>query len=199
MKTEIEVKFLSLSHDEVRKRLLEIGATCVHPMRLMKRAIIDFTNHRLVQGESNAYVRVRDEGDKVTLTYKQFNSLSVDGAQEIETTVGSFEDAIAIFIAIGLEVMSFQESKRETWEYKGYEIVLDEWPWLNPYIEIEGMSEDGLKLIATELGLQWDKAAFGDVMVAYRAQYPHLKVGESVSGLKEVRFNTPAPQFLISA
>jgi adenylate cyclase class 2 len=197
MKTEIEVKFLSLNHDDIKRKLQKLGAVCLYSMREMKRAIIDFPDHRLVRGNSNAYVRVRDEGDKVTLTYKQFNSLSVDGAQEIETSVSSFDDTVGIFVAIGLEVMSVQESKRETWEYKGYEIVLDEWPWLDPYIEIEGESEEGLRSISKELELDWDKAVFGDVMVAYRAQYPHLQVGESVSGLKEVRFNTPLPQFLV--
>ena len=196
MKNEIEVKFLSLDHDDIRNKLTQIGAKCLRPMRLMKRAIIDFTDRRLQQAESNSYVRVRDEGDKVTLTFKQFNSLTVDGAQEIETIVDSFENTVSIFVAMGLEVVSLQESKRETWEYKDYEIVLDEWPWLDPYIEIEGEAEDGLKTVATELGLNWANAVFGDVMVAYRAQYPHLKVHETVGNLKEVKFNAPPPQFL---
>lgn len=196
MKTEIEVKFLSVDHSVIRNSLTSIGATCTQPMRLMRRAIIDFPDRRLQKGESNSYVRVRDEGDKVTLTYKVFDSLSVDGAREIETTVGSFEDCIGILKAFGVEVSSFQESKRETWMYGDCEIVLDEWPWLEQYIEIEGDSEDVLRTVASKLNLDWSKAAFGDVMVAYRAQYPLLGPNETVGNLKEVRFDAPPPAFL---
>ncbi|MDB5179303.1 MAG: uncharacterized protein JWN01_1246 [Patescibacteria group bacterium] len=196
MKTEIEAKFLNVDHDQIRGRLRAVGAVCVTPMRLMKRAIIDFPDRRLQNGPFNSYVRVRDEGGKITLTYKKFESLSVDGAKEIETTVGSFEDTIAVFTAIGLEVGSLQESKRETWKYQGCDIELDEWPWLKPYLEIEGSSEEELKNTARALGLDWSDAAFGDVMVAYRAQYPHLRVGETVGNLAEVKFNTPLPEFL---
>lgn len=196
MKTEIEVKFHSLDHNDIRARLVRLGATCTQPMRLMKRAIIDFPDRRLQKGESNSYVRVRDEGDKVTLTFKRFDSLSVDGAKEIETVVGSFEDAISIFVAMGLEVTSLQESKRETWIYKECEIVLDEWPWLDPYIEIEGESESVLRDISRDLELNWSVAIFGDVMSVYRIQYPHLKLSETVGNLKEVRFDSPLPDFL---
>lgn len=196
MKDEIEAKFLSVDHGEIREKLRTLGASCVQPMRLMKRAIVDFPDLRLQQGERNSYVRVRDEGNKVTLTYKQFNSLAVDGAKEIETTVGSFDDTIGIFVAMGLEVVSLQESRRETWTYKGCEIVLDEWPWLKPYIEIEGASIEDLKSVSAELELDWKDAVFGDVMVAYRAEYPHLQPSETVGSLKEVRFNDPPPDFL---
>ena len=196
MKDEIEAKFLSLNHEVIRNKLQTVGGTCEQPMRLMRRAIVDFPDRRLQQGEKNSYVRVRDEGNKVTLTFKQFNSLTVDGAQEIETSVGSFEDTVSIFTAMGLEVVSFQESKRETWVYKNCEIVLDEWPWLEPYIEIEGGSIEELKSVSVDLGLDWSSAVFGDVMVAYRAQYPHLASNETVGNLKEVRFNTPPPEFL---
>ncbi len=194
MKIETEVKFLKQNHETIRAALIALGATCVQPMRLMKRAIIDFPDRRLQTGELNSYIRVRDEGDKVTLTYKQFNSLSVDGAREIETSVDSFDDAVHIFTSIGLEVVSLQESKRETWKYNESEIVLDEWPWLDPYIEIEGESEEALKSMSNQLGLDWSDAVFGDVMVAYRVQYPQLTEKDTVGSLKEVRFDAPLSQ-----
>lgn len=194
MKTETEVKFLNQNHETIRAVLSALGATCMQQMRLMKRAIIDFPDRRLQTGEVNSFMRVRDEGDRVMLTYKQFNSLSVDGAREIETSVGSFDDAVHIFTSIGLEVVSLQESKRETWEYGEFEIVLDEWPWLEPYIEIEGESEEALRTMSNQLGLDWGDAVFGDVMVAYRAQYPQLTEKDTVGSIKEVRFGAPLPQ-----
>jgi adenylate cyclase class 2 len=117
----------------------------------MNRAIINYSDRRLEEAPSNAFIRVRSEGDKVTLTFKLFNALSVDSAKELETEVGSFETTVAIFTAIGLEETSRQESKRESWQYQECQIELDEWPWLNPYIEIEGPSDTAIKGVAKSL------------------------------------------------
>ena len=192
MKTEFEAKFVQLNHDNIRKQLNEIGATLQHPMRLMRRAIIENNELR----EKDAFLRVRDEGDKVTLTYKQFNNLSVDGAKEHEIVVSDFNETISLLAAAGLPHRSMQESKRETWTYNNAEIVLDEWPWLDPYIEIEADSEESVKQVANLLGLDWTKAVFGDVMTAYRAQYPHLTHQDTVGNLPSVCFADPLPDFL---
>ena len=194
MKTEIEAKFVNIDHDDIRAKLTAIGATLEQPMRLMKRVTIDSTQLKA----KDAFVRIRDQGDKVTLTYKQFDELSVTGAKEIEVTVSSFEDTVSLFSAAGLPHGSYQETKRETWNIDSTEIVLDVWPWLNPYIEIEGASEEIIKDVATQLGLNWADAVFGDVMAAYRVQYPHLGIHDTVGNLPEVKFGEPLPEFLIS-
>ena len=194
MKSEIEVKFLNVDFDQVRAKLRELGGECEQPMRLMKRVTIE--TPELLQKKS--YVRVRDEGDKVTLTYKQFDSLSVNGAKEIEVTVSNFNDTVALLAAAGLPHASFQESKRETWKVGGVEVVLDEWPWLHPYIEIEGESEEALKDVAARLGFDWKDATFGGVTIAYREQYPHLDPGDnnSVGRIAEIKFGDPVPDLL---
>ena len=196
MNTEIEAKFLHVNRDEIRTRLRDVGFECVTPMRLMRRAIIDYADRRLQVGTPNSYIRVRDEGDKVTLTYKQFASLSIDGAQEIEVVTSSFEDTIKIFTQVGLEVVSLQESKRETWKSNTCEVVLDEWPWLDPYIEIEAATETEVRDVASKLGLDWSVAKFGDVMVAYRDQYPYLNETQTVGKVPEVLFDSPLPDLL---
>ena len=197
MKQEIEVKFLSVNIDDVRHRLKDAGAVCTHPMRLMRRAIIDYPDTRL-QHEKDAYIRVRDEGDKVTLTYKQFTSLELGGALELETVVTDFETTIKIFEAVGLTTKSFQESKRETWELDGTEVVVDEWPWLDPYIEIEADDKTSIELAASKLGFDWSHAVFGDVMVAYRAQYPSLKDNYGIGNVSQVRFDAEIPAIFLS-
>ncbi len=196
MNTEVEAKFLHVDHEEIRNKLSVLGALCVVPMRLMRRAIIDYPDRRLQTGQPNAYIRVRDEGDKITLTYKQFDFLSVDGAKEIEVTVSSFEDTVKVFTSVGLEVVSIQESKRETWKLNDCEVVLDEWPWLDPYIEIEATSESEIIEVATKLDLGWSHAVFGDVMVAYRDQYPYLTETQTVGKVSQVLFDSPFPDLL---
>jgi adenylate cyclase class 2 len=192
MNTEIEVKFVNIDHDAIRIGLKSIGAVLEQPMRLMKRVTIDSDDMR----PKNAFLRVRDQGDKVTLTYKQFDELSLNGAKEIEITVDDFEETIKLLAAAGLPYGSLQETKRETWRLGSTEIVLDIWPWLNPYIEIEGASEQDVKSVAEQLGLDWSKAVFGDVMEAYRIQYPHIGPNDTVGKIPEVKFGNPLPDFL---
>jgi adenylate cyclase class 2 len=193
MQPEIEVKFLNLKHDEVRATLRDLGAELEHPMRLMRRVLFDYSDKRLQKTERGR-LRVRDEGDKVTVTYKS----KVDNgySDELETTVGSFEKMTELFTTIGLEAYSFQESKRETWKYHDVEIVLDEWPWLETYIEIEGQSEAAIQNCTKLLGLDWNVAVYGSVDSAYRRQYPKLADSESIGDLPEVRFGEPLPEWL---
>lgn len=194
MKNEIEAKFVNVSINDIRSKLEKIGAILTQPMRDMKRVTIDTPDLK----KKDAFVRIRNEGDKTTITYKQFNSLTIDGVKEIEVTVSSFDDAVALFKEAGLAYGSIQESRRETWKLGEVEIVIDEWPWLNPYIEIEGPSEALVMSTSEKLGLNWSDAVFGDVMVAYRVQYPHLGLNDTVGNLAEVRFNDPLPELLKS-
>ncbi len=192
MDSEIEAKFLDIDHDEIRDKLKILGADCEQPIRLMRRVTIDTPDMK----SKNAFLRVRDEGHRVTMTYKQFDELSVDGTKEIEVTVSDFDKTVQLLATVGLPYGSFQESKRETWRYGDVEIVLDEWPWLKPYIEIEGRSESILREVAIELDLNWDDAVFGDVMAAYRVQYPHLSEHGTVGNIPVVAFGDPLPDLL---
>lgn len=192
MKTEYEAKFLNVDIEGIRQRLRQTGATLEKPMRLMRRVTIDSSEMK----QKNAFVRVRDEGDRVTITYKQFDALSADGAKEHEVVVDAFEEAISLFAAAGLPHGSFQESKRETWKFEDVEIMIDEWPWLSPYIEVESTSIEKVKDFSERLGFGWGDAVFGDVMAAYRAQYPHLKETDTVGNIPEVRFGDPLPELL---
>jgi adenylate cyclase class 2 len=188
MKTEIEVKFVKIAIDEIREKLTGVGAQLEHPMRLMRRQVF-----YLVDRDKDAYLRVRDEGNKVTITYKQFDAIAIDGAKEVEVEVSDFQDAIAIVRHSGLEPKSYQETRRETWKLNGVEVVIDEWPWLEPFIEIEGESEAEVRQAAATLGLSWDDAVFGAATEAYRQSYSNLAKDFIMDDLPEIRFDLPLP------
>lgn len=189
MKTEIEVKFLNADPDVLRTKLQSIGAIMEQPMRQMRRQVF-----YLVDRSKDAYLRVRDEGDKVTMTYKQFDGNNgLHSAQEVEVAVSRFDDAITIVQEAGLEPKSYQETRRETWKIGTTEIVIDEWPWLKPFIEIEGDSEADVREVAAKLGYDWDaEAVFGPVTQAYRAAYD-MPEGFIADKLPEIRFDAPLP------
>ncbi len=189
MQTEIEVKFLGVAIDEIREKLKVIGAELEQPMRTMRRQVFYLTDR-----SKDAYLRVRDEGDKATMTYKQFDDGGLHGAKEAEVVVSNFEDAITIVTEAGLVPKSYQETRRETWKFGTTEIVIDEWPWIQPFIEIEGKSEADVRDVAAKLGYEWDKdAVFGPVTQAYRAEYD-MPEGYIADNVAEIRFGAPPPE-----
>lgn len=195
MQAEIEVKFLNVDHDKIRATLRELGAHLEQPMRLMRRTIFDFDDGRLDKTE--AHFRVRDEGDKVTMTFKRLESPgTADGAKEIETTVGDYDTAVRLFRELGFYVKAQQESKRETWKINDCEVVLDLWPWVKPYLEIEGPSEQAIRNVAAKLGFDWDRdARFGSVTGVYRAEYA-IPEEVSIAVIPVIAFNDPLPEYL---
>ena len=189
MKTEIEVKFVDVDIEDIRTRLREAGATLEQPMRLMRRALID--NEAL--DARHAFLRIRDEGDRTTMTFKQFDENSLTGAKELAIDISNFDTALQILKQFELRHRTLQESRRETWRYKDVEVVIDEWPWINPYIEIEGETEDSVKQAADILGFDWNAAMFGSVDVIYQRDYPHMTI-RGVIDVTEVRFSDDVPK-----
>ena len=164
-------------------------------MRDFKRIIFDYPDLRFQKGSESIRFRVRDEGDKVALNFKQ--RLGDDKYDdEIEVVVDSFDNTVALVEAIGLKVHSYQESRRESWSLDGCEVVLDEWPWLEPYIEIEGPSESAIRGTAEKLGFDWDDAKHGSIDTAYRAQYKKMTMSDSIGYVSKVTFNSPLPEYL---
>lgn len=194
MQTEIEAKFLDVDHDEIRNKLKKLGAKLEHPMRLMRRVVFDKPDGGFFKVNGQR-LRVRDEGNKITVTLKTNGASKYDS--EIELQVDSFETAIKLIEGLGFNVISYQESKRETWQYDQVEIVLDEWPWLKPYIEVEGKNESEIKSFAQHLGFNWEDAKFGSVDTAYMAQYPKMTTSDSIGNVDEVKFDLPLPKYLI--
>jgi adenylate cyclase class 2 len=189
MDTEIEAKFLDIDLDEFRERLREAGATQVQPERLMKRAIYDYPDKRL--DVIGGWVRLRDEGDKTTLSYKQQGERTLHGTQEVSVIVDDFAATAAFLESIGLEQKSYQENRRESWTLDGVEIELDTWPWAPSYVEIEAKTEPRLHAVANKLNLKMSQAAYGSVEIVYTS---HFSVDEdSFLALPSVTFDRPLP------
>lgn len=192
MQTEIEAKFLNVDHDEIRGKLKALGATLKQPMRLMRRKNYDYPDKRL-EKEFAGWIRVRDEGDKSTLAYKQLNDRTLHGTKEISVDVSNFEETCKLLETIGIEAQSYQETKRESWELDGAQIELDEWPWIPPFIEIESSDEQSIRSIVEKLGLKIEDAVHGSVEIAYQAEFDVTE--EEVDHWSEILF-TPVPDWL---
>ena len=92
----------------------------------------------------NKWVRLRRTGNKSTLTVKHVfnkNNSKVQKVGEFEIVVSNVEDTDMLLSALGFAKRNVQEKIRTHYEYKGAEIDIDQWPFLEPYIEIESDDE----------------------------------------------------------
>lgn len=78
--------------------------------------------------------------------------------------------------------------ERESWVLDDVEITIDEWPYLEPYVEVDGLSEMAVKLVAEKLGFDYSKAYFGSVSGLYSKKY----------GISDDRVNNKTPQILFN-
>lgn len=143
MPLEIEAKILDIDVNNYRKLLKSKGCTLVSKMIMLKRAVFILCDTKV-----KGYCRVRDEGDKITMTSKTYPTPKY--AEEREITINeTFEEGIKFYESLGLKQKAYQESYREKWYHPlANEITIDILPGLPPYTEIEAKSENQLnKLI----------------------------------------------------
>lgn len=191
MQTEIEAKFLNVDVEAIRQSLAAQGATRAHEERLMRRKNFDYPDSRLEH--VGGWIRVRDEGDKTTLAYKQLVDRTIEGTKEISLVVEDFDTISNLLLAIGLVNKSYQETKREKWLLDNVEVTIDTWPWIKTFVELEGPSEDAVQNVAAKLGFDWNTASHGSVETAYQAEYNVTEA--EIDGWQSITF-VPVPEWL---
>jgi adenylate cyclase class 2 len=192
MKTEIEAKFLDVDVGLIQTKLNGAGAKLAYNEREMKRKVFDFPDSRLEK--IGGWVRVRDEGGgTVTLSYKRLIDRSFQGTKEITVEVNNFEETCNLLQAIGMNARAYQETKREKWMLGGVEVTIDTWPWIPTLVELDGPSEEAVKMVADKLGFDWNEAMHGSVETAYQKYYDVTEV--EVDGWDTITF-IPVPEWL---
>lgn len=184
MNKELEVKFLKIDRQKMKKHLQEIGAVMSRGRTLMRRLVFDNPLNPA------SYIRIRDEGVKTTFTLKEIDNVEhIDGIKEMEIEIENFEVMKMILNKMGIKEKSYQESYRELWIKNEVEITIDERPGLKPFIEIEWPDESSIKAIVALLGFDMKKGVYGTVSEIYQ-----LELGltpDYINYLKELTFERP--------
>lgn len=185
MQSEIEATFLDINKEQLRKKLKALGAELLLPETLMRRTVFAI--------DQNSYVRVRDEGNRITMSYKHLNELSLSGMKEICLEVSDYQTAIDFLKACGLKPKSEQETYREEWRLGKVELDIDTWPWIPSFIEIEGASEAEVVKAANQLGYEMADALYGAVDQVYKVYYDVQN--DDINLCPEIKFTDP-PKWL---
>ena len=194
MLKEIEAKFLKIDHEHIKNMLSGMGAKCSHPLRLMRRTTFDYPDRRLNKNQS--WIRLREELDgKVELMLKSVKAQELGQTFEQPVIVNDYQSAKDFLLAIGLEIKSEQESRREVWLKDDVEIMFDQWPWVPPFIEIEAKTETEVQDLAEALGLKWSEARFGSITPLYVDEFK-ISAEEFEALEIPIKFELPVPDSL---
>jgi len=156
---------------------------------MQKRVVFNLPKGHEIKG---GWLRVRDEGNKITLSLKIIDGDKIENQKEVCLKVSDFNDAVLLLETIGCDKKAYQESMREIWELDGVEVVIDEWPFLKPFIEVEGKSEEEVRKVSEKLGFDYNKALFCSVDVQYCKKYRIPRNMTNLS-LPNLRFNDKNP------
>lgn len=169
MDIEYEATFINIDKDEIRSRLKKANAELVKPEFLQKR--INFNLPKYIFKYS--WARVRDEGDKITMSYKAVEEKEekIEKQKEINLVIDNFDKGVKFLEALGCIQKSYHETKREIWKLGNVEICIDEWPFLEPFVEIEGKSEKEVKQVSKKLEFNYSEARFCAVDKLYSEKY----------------------------
>ena len=178
MITEFECTLLDVNVCDFEKKLLHAGAKKIGEY-LQKRYIYDFN-----PVDDNKWLRLRTNGEKVTLTIKKLeNKFSIGGTKELEIEVSDFEKTNMILNELGYRYRNYQENRRITYILNEVEIDIDFWPMIPPYVEIEGKREKKVNEIIELLKLDREKITTYDVTSIYNEIY-----NIDILKIKELRF-----------
>lgn len=168
MKIEYEATFANVDKDDIRERLKKAGAVLTRPEFMQKRVTFNLPAGHEIEG---AWLRVRDEGDKITMTLKIIDGVKIHDQKEINLQVDNFDEAVKFLEAASCRRKSYQETKRELWVIDGVEVTIDEWPFLEACVEVEGKSEEVVKSVSQKIGFDYSQALFCPITTLYNLKY----------------------------
>jgi adenylate cyclase class 2 len=177
MQQEIEIRVLGVNIPEITKKLESLDGKFVNS-GLQRRYVYD-----VEPGNQNKWARIRTNGSKTTMGVKEvFDATTADGIHEVEVEINDFEQGNKLFESLGMNARSYQENRRTTYMLNDVEVVIDEWPKLQPYIEIEGPSKKAVYDTAHQLGFTNE-----DITVKHPTEM-YREIGIDINTTPELKF-----------
>ena len=98
------------------------------------------------------YIRIRDEGYRITLTYKTKDPKS-NFENEDEVLIDNFDNGVKILFSLGCKKKFYYEKIREIWSENDNEIIFDINPGAPERMEIETSNKKDLDALTKHLQL----------------------------------------------
>ncbi len=143
---EFEYRYIDFSKIDIINKLKTNGGV-KKGTHLFKVMVFSHPNKKKI-----AYIRVRDEGFRITMTYKIHKG---EFPEEYEVQIDNFETGVKILENLGCKKKYYYEKIREIWNLDKFnsEIVFDTNPGRIDIMEIESNNLTNLNSCAELLGL----------------------------------------------
>ena len=144
MSKEYEYRFNNYNKTDLIHKLKTLGAKYYGTFKFRVMVLVDYMN-------SEKYIRVRDEGHRVTMTIK--NNLTDKFPVENEIIINDFDEGINLLLALHCKKKYYYEKYREIWNYKNSEIIFDMNPGIPELMEVESKTKKELDTLCKKLDL----------------------------------------------
>ena len=141
--------------DRINKQKEEISKSEENKKELLKsKELIKLM--KKVNTKFSKWIRLRKTGDNTTITIKRIvngnGEYKIDAVSELEIPIPSLEYGKEFLEDLGYFYKRRQSKMRIAYDYKNTEIVIDKWPKISPYLEIEGPTLDEIMEVVYLLG-----------------------------------------------
>ena len=177
---EYEAKIYDVDPADITEKLTNLGAKEVGNYNFC-RYVFD-----TMPAVPDRWVRLRSDGKQATLTVKEITADTIDGTHEWEVEVSDMETTLEILAKIGIKPRGYQENKRQEYDLDGVQVVIDRWPKLKPYVEIEANSVVEVVKTAALLGFAESDLITKSTSDLYR------NIGIDIEKLAELKFDKQA-------
>jgi predicted adenylyl cyclase CyaB len=144
MPKEYEYRFNDYTKKNILSKLKELGAKYYGTYKFKVMVFTDNNN-------SEKYIRVRDEGHRITMTVK--NNLTDKFPIENEVNINDFDEGVNIFLQLGCKKKYYYEKYREIWNLNNSEIIFDMNPGIPEIMEVESSTKKELDILCKKLDL----------------------------------------------
>jgi adenylate cyclase class 2 len=173
---ETEIKILGINEDEVEAKLLELGAEKTFDGLLKVRYLDTSDNEIKNRGE---LLRIRDfTGDFVEICFKS-NKREENGCKvydEVHLKADDFDEATKMFDKLGFKVSTYYEKKRKVFKLDNAEIVIDKYPEIEPFVEIEAEDSEKIEELINKLDLQDKERSLETINGLLKSRYPDTEL-----------------------
>ena len=174
---EYEAKIYDVDPADITEKLTNLGAKEVGNYNFC-RYVFD-----TMPAVPDRWVRLRSDGKQATLTVKEITADTIDGTHEWEVEVSDMETTLEILAKIGIKPRGYQENKHQEYDLDGVQVVIDRWPKLKPYVEIEANSVAEVVKTAALLGFAESDLITKSTSDLYR------NIGIDIEKLAELKFD----------
>jgi adenylate cyclase, class 2 len=160
---EIELKFLNVNVEEIKDKLIKLGAELKFGAHTES---FPFWADGFHSSNSNMkFLRIRKINDDVKITFKAPAKDSImTNREEIEISVDNYEQAIKLVENLGFEKGKVFRKHREHYELGNIHFELDTLENIPTYLEVETHNEEDMRNICSKLGLNMSNGKKGTIV-----------------------------------